>query len=418
VVEELAIDDDDPAFFHYYSSACDTARFTAMKNFGENGGASTNRHVAIAKAMGEAIERYSCAFYDPAGFVFAAYRDLQARAVQPSLLAPYDAAQFGWKDFPWHPFKVDTPVHWARGVSLHNGHEILLPAAAVYIPYHYRGPTHSAFILQPISTGLACGTSFEEAALSALCEVLERDAFTITWQARLCHPHVAERTLPRSIQDLIERFNAVGIEVKLMDMTNDIGVPSMLSIALCNAATSPAVAVAAATDPSPERALVKALDELAHTRKYAKHLMRYTPEVPVDVAGGHPMVKSQRDHLRFYCPQSAKAFAEFAFSSTAVKHFDDLADLSLGNTSEQLGEVVQKTIAAGLEPIAVDLTTPDIRSLGLHVVRVVAPGAHPLYMGHGNRALGIRRLYDVPPKCGYRGLAHGDMDNPYPHPFP
>src|SRR5262249_38114733 len=151
-------------------------------------------------------------------------------------------------------------------------------------------------------------------------------------------------------------------DVKLLDMTNDIGVPSILSIAVCHAETSPAVAVAAATDTAPERALLKALDELAHTRKYAKHLMRYTPEVPVDVENGHPLVKDQRDHLRFYCPQSSIQFAEFAWASGDSRNFCDLPDLSAGETSAHLHRAVRNTEAAGLEPVAVDLTTPDIRS--------------------------------------------------------
>lgn len=417
-IEELPIDDDDPDFFHYYSKACDTARFTAMKNFGDNGGAATDRYVAIAKAMGEAVERYCSAIYDPAAFLFAAYCDLAVPAVHPNLMAPYRADQFEWPGFMWHPFTVETPIHWARGVSLLSGKEVLLPAAAVYVPYYFSGHTRSAFIRQPISTGLACGASFAEAALSGLCEVLERDAFTITWQSRLSRAQLDTETLPKSVKDLIARFNAVGIEVKLMDITTDVFVPSIMCIGVCNASTSPAVAVAAATDASPERALLKALDELAHTRKYAKHLMRYTPEVPVQVAEGHPLVKDQRDHLRFYCPQSATAFAEFAWASSKIIRFDDLPDLSAGEADDQLREAVRRTAAAGMDPIAVDLTTPDIAPLGLHVIRTVVPGAHPLQMGHSSRALGVSRLYDVPPRLGYQGLAHGGIDNPYPHPFP
>lgn len=417
-VEELPIDDDDPNFFHYYSKSCDTARFTAMSNFSENGGASTDRYIAIAKAMGEAVERYSCAIYDPQNFLFSSFRELTVPAVHPSLLSMYRPEQYSWNGFPWQPFTVDTPVHWTTGVSLGTGQQILLPAASVYIPFHYRGATRSAFVMQPISTGMACGTSFEEAALSGLCEVVERDAFTITWQARLSRPQLDQGTLPKPGRDLIARFTAVGIEVKLMDISTDLGVPSILSIAVTDAATSPAVAVAAATDPSPERALLKSLDELAHTRKYSKQLMIYTPPVEVQVDEGHPAVKDQRDHLRFYCPQEAKAFAGFAWASGEITHFRNLPDLSRGNTAQQLEAVVRNTAAAGLEPIAIELTSPDIAALGLRVVRVVVPGAHPLFMGHISRALGVRRLYEVPQKLGYRGLAEGEPDNPYPHPFP
>jgi ribosomal protein S12 methylthiotransferase accessory factor len=191
-----------------------------------------------------------------------------------------------------------------------------------------------------------------------------------------------------------------------------------MSIALSSVDTSPAIALAAATDPSPERALAKSLDELAHTRKYAKQLMLYTPPLPVDVENGHPAVRDQRDHLRFYCPQSSRAFAEFAWSSDDRVDLADLPDLSKGDTGRQLDEVVRRCAAAALEPVAVELTTPDVAAFGLHVVRVAIPGAHPMFMGHRTRALGNPRLYDVPQRLGYRGLRMGEADNPYPHPFP
>lgn len=417
-VEEMPIDDDDPDFFHYYSKACDTARFTAMSNFSENGGASTDRYIAVAKAMGEAVERYCSAIYDPRSFLFAPYNELQTRAVHPELLSYYRADQFQWAGFHWQPFTEETPVHWTTAKSLITDDDILIPAASVYIPFHFRGPTRSAFIMQPISTGMACGPTFEEAALSGVCEVLERDAFTITWQARLSRRRIRHETLPAFARDLIARFTAVGITVHLIDITNDVGVPSIMSIAVSDAPTSPAVAVAAATDASRERALLKSLDELAHTRKYSKQLMIYTPPVPVDVEGGHPEVKDQRDHLRLYCPQSAREFAEFAWASDELCDLTDLPDLSKGDAEKQLDEVVRKCAAAALEPVIVELTSPDIAALGLRVVRVCVPGAHPLFMGHLNRALGVRRLYEVPQRLGFPGLDKDGEDNPYPHPFP
>ncbi|MBV8828718.1 MAG: YcaO-like family protein [Acidobacteriaceae bacterium] len=417
-IEELPVDDDDPDFFHYFSKACDASRFTAMRNFGDNGGASTDRYSAIAKAMGEAIERYCSAIYDPAGFRFAAHRELNLRAVHPELLTMYLPEQYLSEGFLWHPFTVDTPVHWTPARSLVTGERVFVPAAAVYIPFHYHGATRSAFILQPISTGLACGGSIAEATISGLCEVLERDAFTITWQAMMSCPVIRHETLPAFGCDLVSRFEAVGIRVYLMDITTDIGVPAIMTVGVSNAETSPAVAVAAAADPSPERCLLKSLDELAHTRMYARQLLRYTPPLPVEVDRGHPLVKDQRDHLRFYCPQYAKPFAEFAWSSTRQIDLCDEPDLSAGSPSEQLRKLVENTVAAGLEPLVVELTTPDVAELGLHVVRVVVPGAHPLYMGHRNRALGVTRLYEVPRKLGHRGLARNEPDNPYPHPFP
>jgi ribosomal protein S12 methylthiotransferase accessory factor len=84
----------------------------------------------------------------------------------------------------------------------------------------------------------------------------------------------------------------------------------------------------------------------------------------------------------------------------------------------ELAALVAEASGAGLDVIACELTTPDIAALGLSVVRVVVPGAHPLFMGYANRALGGTRLYTVPKRLGDDALTPGDPDNPYPHPFP
>jgi len=417
-VVEGPIDNDDPEFFHYYSSSCNTAHFSLMKNFSENGGVSTDRYIAIAKALGEAVERYCAAIYDLDDLPVARYRDLRMKAVHPKSMTVYREDQFRQSGFPWAPFTDDSLVTWTQGRSLISGERILVPAATVYIPFHYKQPIKTAPILQPISTGLACGSSFEEAAVSGLSEAVERDAFTITWQARLSRPRILMGSLPKAAADLVGRFKTVGIDVHLINITTDLGVSTILSLALTNATTSPALAVAAATDASPERAVIKSLEELAHTRKYSKRLQLSMAPLEVRTDEGHPNVRDQHDHLRFYCSQFSKAFAQFAWSSSETCSFESLPDLSKGDTKSDLQALVETVSAAGLDPIACDVTTSDIRSLGLRVVRVVVPGLHPLCMGHRNRSLGTRRLYEVPPKLGYRGLKRDESDNPYPHPFP
>jgi ribosomal protein S12 methylthiotransferase accessory factor len=415
-IEPLPVEEDEPAFVHYLSTASDTARLTRLKNFANNGGVSITHSGAVAKALGEGVERYCSAFFDYDDLLVSAYRELPGRGTPPGDYALYTQAQLDSGDLPWKPFTEDTPVRWTTGLSLATGESVFVPAASVYVPYHYRPDSGEAGFTQPISTGLAAGTSFSEAALSALCEAVERDAFTITWQARLGRPHIDPETLPASCRDRLDRFTAAGLRVHMMDITTDIGLPTLLTIALGDRPTSPAVAVAAATHPDPEIALIKSLEELAHTRKFARQVMDYTPALPVDVAAGHPEVLEQTHHLRFYCPQEAKAFAEFAWASSETRRLDEVGPT--GGAGRQLSDAVALVGRAGLEAIACDLTTPDVARLGLRAVRVVVPGLHPLFMGHRNRALGGTRLYEVPARLGERGIAPGEPDNPFPHPFP
>lgn len=417
-ITELPLDEDDPNFFHYLSRSCDTARFTPLSNFRNNGGASSSRYIAIAKAIGEAIERYSSAIFRYEDLLLAPYKELRQRATPPQAFALYQPEQFEGEHFPWQPFTAESPICWTKGTSLVTGEEVLVPAAMVYVPYHYLRSSKDTPITQPISTGLASGCSFSEAALSGLCEVVERDAFTLTWQARMSRPGIEPRSLPNSGQDLLRRFSEVGIEVKLIDITTDIRFPTIMSIALSDATTSPAVAVAAAADPSAEMAVIKSLEELAHTRKFAKQLMKYTPAVPIEVEQGHSQVRDQKDHLRFYCPQESKEFIEFAWTSSELHAFDDVANRLCGDPQQELAALVTELSAAGMEAVVCDLTTEDIADLGLRVVRAVVPGMHALFMGHQNRSLRSKRLLEVPQKLGHQRLGPNPPDNPYPHPFP
>jgi ribosomal protein S12 methylthiotransferase accessory factor len=424
-VQALPVDDDEPDFFHFLSTACDTSAFANLKNFGNNGGVGTTARRAIAKALGEAVERYCSAIFDEGELLIAPYDSLDCRATPPETFALYREDQYAATDFPWRPFTRDAPVAWTTGVSLATGDEVLVPAAAVYVPYHYRLHRADTPIMQPISTGLACGSSCTAATLGALCEAVERDAFTITWQAMLSRPRVAQDTLPGEVRDLLSRYHAAGLEVEVVDITTDLACPTLLTVAIGRAATSPALAVAAASDPDPTVALTKSLEELAHTRKYAAQLMDLTPPVSLDVAAGHPAVQTQRDHLRAYCPQEALVYAEFLWASPdhctlpPQLTFPDTGEPAVSSTPvDAVGALTARLVAAGLEPIACELTTPDVAELGLAVVRVVVPGLNPLHMGHANRALGGRRLHDVPVALGAAVAGASHQDNPYPHPFP
>ena len=412
-VVEFRVDDDEPPFVHYLSTASSTEAFGYLPNFGNNGGAATTARAAIAKALGEAVERYCSAFFRSDDLIYARYRDLHEPATHPDGYALYSSPQYEAPGFPWRPFDSDTTVAWTRGVSLVTGETTLVPAAYVYVPYRYERNRSETPITQPISTGLACGTSLENATLTALCEVIERDAFTITWQASLSRPQIPLPSLPPDLLELVNRFQSVGLTVHMVDITTDIACPTVLTVAEGFTPTSPAVAVAAAAHPDPNIAARKSLEELAHTRKFATQCMDYMPPVPVDVENAHPAVDDQRTHLRFYCPQEAKPFAEFAWAGTEKVRLHDIRT----TTSQTLDALVAEVAATGQDIIALELTTSDIAELGLHVVRVIVPGCHPLHMSHAFRCRGGDRIAMVPIRLGASDWSP-EHDNPYPHPFP
>lgn len=404
-----------PAFFHYYAEACNTRAFGCHQNFALTGGASTDRGRAAAKAIGEAVERYCAALFDPAAFPLCSRGQAAFRCVPPDRFALYSAAQYDTEGFPYERFGDDSLIRWVESIDVSTMEAWHVPAAMVFVPYYPDRTAGECSIVQPISTGLACHGSLPEATLSAACEVIERDAVTITWQAGLAPPRIQLEDLPPMGSDLVERFGRANLGISLFDITLDHGIPTILAVAHGKSLDAPALAFAAATHLNPLEALRKSLEELAHTSRLARQLKHGPPLSPQP---GFRNVLGQHDHLRLYVDERHEHLADFLFGSTQQKSFEELVDLSTGDLGADLRVLAQRLHALGHQFLCVELTTPDVKEVGLHVVRAIIPGFHPLFMGHERRALGGRRLWIVPQRLGYRGIRELTGDNPAPHPYP
>ena len=287
----------------------------------------------------------------------------------------------------------------------------------VVLPYAFDESQGETPICQRISTGLACHSSFVEAAISGICEVIERDAFTITWQARVAPPQINVDSLSEPNRDLVQRFKRVGDSVILLKLTTDVGVPCILSILRGMNSDAPALVFAASADVDPEMAVRKSLEELAHTRQLAQQLKRTQPALSARPPYDNDITDKEH-HVHFYCDHANISQANFIFSSEMLCDFEGIQSLSTTGAEQDLRILVNRITHTGHTVYVADLTTPDVASLGLTVVRAVIPGYHPLFMGHRLRALGGSRLWEVPQKLGHRGITHVNGDNPLPHPYP
>jgi ribosomal protein S12 methylthiotransferase accessory factor len=204
--------------------------------------------------------------------------------------------------------------------------------------------------------------------------------------------------------------------VVLLNITTDVGVPSILAVLQGRECDAPALVFAAATDMDPEKAVRKSLEELAHTRQLAQQLKRTQP--PIDVKSPYDTITDKDHHVHLYCDQSSLPLAQFLFASQARCEFGGIESLAGANSESNLEILQDKVRDTGHRVYVSDLTTSDVDSLGLRVVRAIIPGFHPLFMGHSLRALGGSRLWQVPQRLDYRGIMPSGGDNPAPHPYP
>ena len=267
------------------------------------------------------------------------------------------------------------------------------------------------FTHMPISTGLAAGTSVESCTRKGILEIIERDALMIVWYSRLSVPRIDPQScwgLSPETDALLSVAKEGGATWYINLLTLDIDVP-VVSAALINPGSPPLTSFGISADPDPARALLLALEEASLTRM----LLNRSQEILANQNYVHDRLVTLHDHLMAHATSGTlRQSLRFLTDTGAWSRFEDIQKRWSGGTS--LG---QKLSAVGLEAIWVDVTTPDVRDFGFHVLRTVIPGMQPLDNDHRYRYLGGRRLTSVPTGLGYPQLRREAL-NCDPHPFP
>ncbi len=377
------------------------------------GGSAPSRDAARAAALGEAVERYSACFSDGCAVVATA-DELGERAVDPSRFALFCDEQHATPGFPYQRFTRDTRIAWITGWALPDGEPAYLPSQLVHLAWPRRG--REPRIGRSTSNGLACRPTFEEAVATGLLEVMERDAFMITWGARLSLPR-----LTWAGNDELEAFERrylapTGLRWSALDLSAFWDVPCALAVARSDLPAEAPLGVGAAAAPTIERAIVKALDEAVRVRSWARALRARDP----DGADIRPpaAIREFDDHIRYYAYAENAQRAAFLDATSQTRDVGDVRPLGAGS-APAVRALCNRLHARGVSAYAVDLTAPDVRDAGLRVAKVVAPELCALDVEHAARFLGGRRRYDEPFRVGLcdRSLSYEDI-NPDPHPFP
>jgi ribosomal protein S12 methylthiotransferase accessory factor len=378
------------------------------------GGAGLTRAEAALAAVGEALERYSATFVPRHELVIASADELGDEAVAPERFALFSEAQYATAGFPFEPFTRETRVLWVRGHSLADGRGAWLPAELVFLGDV--ADSGSARIGYATSSGMACSESVEQGLVHGLCELLERDAFMIVWANRLSLPALDLTSDPELAELERSFFAPTGLSYVAIDLSVFHRLPTVLGVVRAPAWYPGALGVGAGTAPTVKRAVWKALSEAFASRSAGPKLsvLERRGEYGPEGAG----VVSFEDHIAYYADHRRAGAAAFLDASGERSSAASVPRLPGDSAAEHLKALCHRVDAAGSTAYAVDVTSPDVRELGLTVVKVLAPELCSLDVPHAGRFLGGRRLYEA---AGELGLRSGPLSvpvNPEPHPFP
>lgn len=419
-LHRLAIRHYDPAIHCFYAEAANSAAHSEFLAGDRNSGAGEDETAAKLATIGEFFERYCCSF--SSGGLLGSSREL-GLALDPEEFSLFSKEQYAQKDFPFVSFDDETVVSWTHATCLNSGNLALVPSQMVYMPYApIVGEQH---IVPQISHGLACHQTKKQATVSALLELIERDAFSTYWLAELPLPYYeisadcgceASSTLRKMIG---ENYFIHGIKYFVFDITTDILVPSIFVIAKTENKYENVITVGAASRASYRDAMRKAFLETAQARPYIRHIRMTEPDWESESNFGNIRTFDEHARLYSYHPELLKDVKHLWANAGDVQVLLDATiscEFDGVETNDELGSIVSRIGTAGFNCYLTDLTTVDAAELGLTVVRAIVPGLHQLHGDHLFPFLGGTRLAK---KIESRSARHViSYDVVYPHPFP
>jgi ribosomal protein S12 methylthiotransferase accessory factor len=365
-------------------------------------------------AIVEALERYCALQRRPGALVTAPAGSLDAPAIAPEELVLFSEQQYRRPGFRYRRPVSDATLTWVAAKRLGDGGRVYAPASLVYM--NFAGDHASEFFAQTSTSGLSGGADIASAVLGALREVVERDAYTITWLARLPAPRIDFDGSDGIATEISRHYERFGIEVIAFDVTTDLDIPVVMAIGFDRSGGLPAAVVGLGCDLDPSSALDRAMMEVVQVRTGLVPYFRREP-VPEPIER-YEDVHSINDHAAFAGdPANAHEF-DFLLEGRAHVRLDELPDRRAGSVDEDLEYCRARLEAAGSTVAYVDLTMPDLEPFPLRVVRAIATGLQPIHFGFGEERLGGTRPFTVPRLLGYRDRDLSEEDlNPCPHPL-
>jgi ribosomal protein S12 methylthiotransferase accessory factor len=357
--------------------------------------------------------------------VRGSYRELGRPAVDPRTLGLFDTDGHRCSQ---RPYDEDLVFPWVYGFSFGRGEPVLVPEQCAY--FDSRLSPGERFV-HDTSNGCALGGTLEEAILHGLLEIAERDAFLMTWYARMRVPRVdldslADTNCRFVLSHLRDRC---GMRVHAFATILEQGIPCywVMAVDTTGDLDKPQLLCGAGSGLTHETALVNAIRELA-----VMHSVVANNYADVDkrrqaaaMVADSRLVRQMSDHTLLYSDRGARERLDFLTETPGAGR--SVADFSRRHPwpasldlRDDVTELVGRYVGSGLDVVVVDQTTAEHQAGGFHAVKVIVPGTLPMTFGHGNRRVaGLPRVLEVPAALGYRDrrLELDDL-NPYPHPFP
>ena len=328
-----------------YFSVCGREAFEVIRNKKQLGKGCTPAQSQASACM-ELVERFSFFSFkqNPANFIRATHAELKAEGL-PLLPLRYllqSVHDETTSEETLAELIADIPIRWAWATSLNRGELVLVPFSWFFAINEFNGPS--------------AGNSYEEAILQGLCEIVERHVCALITRERIKAPRIDPDSITDPVAvELLRKFTRHGIEVYLNDFSLDTGIPTVGALAI-DPSTFPEtseIVYTAGTTPEPNKALIRALTEVAqlsgdfHTK--ANYLASGLPK---------PLSLDEVDYI---------------IHPDRTVNLSDLPDLGDNNMKVEIDRCLAALAKLDMEVLLVDVRHPELQ---IPAIYTIVPGAH------------------------------------------
>jgi len=329
---------DIPVFFSYCGS--DAAELTGTK---KQMGKGATPEQAEASAVMELAERFSFFSFanNPGNFTSAKFRDIGKETLPFEMIAK--SVHDNSPDLEASRSIFETlPLMWTQAYNLTSQEELMIPFDWFYAINAFNGPS--------------AGNCTEEALCQGICEIVERHTSSLVSHNRLVRPAIdPDSATDPLVVEMLNKYREAGIKVYLTDFSLDMGIPTVGALAYDPSTfpTKSEIVWTAGTTPNPEKALSRALTEVAQLAGDFNSGTNY-------VASGLPKFNRIDD-------------AAFVTHSDKIVQISDLPDISSDNVRVEVENCISTLASRDLPVIVVNTTHP---LLNIPAFYTIVPGAH------------------------------------------
>lgn len=402
---------DEPRVAHWYTEYIAEGRKKSA------GSSVDDEPLALTKALSEALERYLWYEYNQ----FTPLRSATPSAMERTgaIIHPMRFAGFSESQRDQDPrltFDSASSFLWVKGYSWVREEPVWIPVQIVSGHTKFRAFSPSSkepVIRSSITTGLATHPLQTNALLSGALEVIERDAYSITWMNQITPPRMDIEELAKrseSLARLIDRCHRYRLLPHALRLPTDAPAYAVCAVLEDTTGALPRFSVGIKANRNPasavEGALLEALRAHLGTRqRKLSPLNDWDPETKAAAV-------MQYDRLLYWAEEGRGDRLAFLIRGDITAPASEPWEAD--TDAEHLARIVAWCRERGYELASVPFTDAAANIPGWHIEFVVLPELQPLHYNEKFPYCGGDRLTEIPRRFGYVPR------EPYlddPHPF-